>query len=83
MQVNTQHKYRILDVRRLPRAPREIRHMEALSWLAPGCSFVVLFDEAPEAFIRHLETEGKNKFRWTMQHAGPDLWRILITRNML
>lgn len=80
---NTQHPYKILDVRHLPRAHREFRQLEALSSLAPGCSFVVVFDDAPKSFIRHLETECKDKFRWTMLHAGPDLWRILITRKML
>lgn len=77
----TQHEYRILDVRHLARAPREFRQREALSSLAPGCSFVVIFDDVPESFIRHLETESKGRFLWTLLYAGPDLWRILITRK--
>lgn len=82
IETNTQQEYRILDIRHLPRGRRKFRQMEALLSLSPGCSFVLTCNELPESLIRYLETKAKDRFQWTMLQAGPDLWRILITRKL-
>ncbi len=82
IKINTQQKYRILDIRHLPQDRRELRESEALLSLSPGCSFVHTCNELPESLVRYLETKAKDRFQWTMLQAGPDLWRILITRKL-
>lgn len=82
IEINTQQKYRVLDIRHLPRGRREFRQREALLSLSPGCSFVLTCNELPESLIRYLEIKAKDRFQWTMLQSGPDLWRILITRKL-
>ena len=81
IETDTQQNYRILDIRHLPRGRREFRQKEALLSLSPGCSFILTCNELPESLLRYLETS-KARFQWTMLQAGPDLWRILITRKL-
>jgi uncharacterized protein (DUF2249 family) len=77
-----QDNHRVLDIRHLPRGRRELRQREALLSLSPGCSFILKCNELPESLIRYLESKTKDRFHWTMLQAGPDLWRILITRKL-
>jgi uncharacterized protein (DUF2249 family) len=82
LETNAQQKYRVLDIRHLPRGRREFRQTEALLSLSPGCSFVLACNELPESLIRYLETKAKDRFQWKILQAGPDLWRILIMRKL-
>lgn len=49
--------------------------------LAPGESFVLVTDREPSAVRAALETRAARRAEWTYLEAGPDVWRVRITRR--
>lgn len=78
---NLEKKYKIIDISYLPQPQRNLRLMEAMLCLRPGCSFLIKLDKAPMSLMGHLETELHNKFQWRMFQSGPEAWLIQVTRN--
>jgi uncharacterized protein (DUF2249 family) len=69
-----------LDVRRI--APRD-RHPLIFSTfrsLAPGQAMQLVNDHDPRPLYHHFQAELPGGFGWDYVEAGPDTWRVTITR---
>lgn len=70
-----------LDVRVIP--PRE-KHpviFSKVGALKPGESLVIINDHDPRPLKYQLDAEQPGSFGWDYEMAGPDVWRVRITRN--
>ena len=69
-----------LDVRRI--APRE-RHPLIFSTFAdlpPGRAMELVNDHDPKPVFFQLQSDIPGKFSWDYVQAGPDVWRVKITK---
>ena len=72
----------IVDVR--PVAPRE-RHpliFSTFASLAPGHAMELVNDHDPRPLFHHFSAELPGQFSWHYLEAGPDVWRVSITRRV-
>lgn len=71
----------MLDVR--PIAPQRTPPTVVATYnkLAPGESFVLVTDREPTAVRAMLETQTTREVGWTYLEAGPEVWRVRITRR--
>lgn len=70
-----------VDVRSI--APRE-RHPLIFSTfraLLPGAALELINDHDPRPLYHALQAEGPGSFDWTCLEAGPDTWRVQITKR--
>jgi uncharacterized protein (DUF2249 family) len=70
----------MLDVR--PIAPQRTPPTVVATYekLAPGESFVLVTDREPTAVRATLEAQAAHGTGWEYLEAGPDVWRVRITR---
>jgi uncharacterized protein (DUF2249 family) len=71
----------VLDVR--PMAPR-LRHptfFATFDALAVGSSFVLTNDHDPRPLYYQLNAERPGAFDWEYLEAGPETWRVRITKS--
>jgi uncharacterized protein (DUF2249 family) len=69
-----------VDLRSL--APRE-RHLlifGRFEALATGQSLLLVNDHNPQPLRHQLDDRARGQFEWAALEAGPDVWRIQITR---
>jgi uncharacterized protein (DUF2249 family) len=70
----------IIDVRQL--SPR-IRHpliFTTFDQLAPGEAFFVVNDHDPMPLLHQFSGRRPGEFGWDYEEAGPDVWRVRISR---
>ena len=70
-----------LDVRGLPREERHAKIFAAFGALAPGEGFVLANDHDPVPLRAKLEAEHLGTLGWEYLAAGPDVWRIQISKE--
>ncbi len=71
----------VIDVR--PIMPRE-RHsliFDTFHKLEPGQRFVLVNDHDPKPLYYQFEAEHRGIFGWDYLEKGPDVWRVVISRN--
>jgi uncharacterized protein (DUF2249 family) len=71
----------VIDVR--PIMPRE-RHsliFDTFHKLEPGQGFVLVNDHDPKPLYYQFEAEHRGIFGWDYLEKGPDVWRVVISRN--
>jgi uncharacterized protein (DUF2249 family) len=78
---NKLQKHKILDINYLSKAHRDLRLLEAVLCLQPGCSFLIKLDEPPTSLIANLEGELNDRFQWKVLQAGPEVWLTQVTRR--
>ena len=71
-----------VDIRRLGAcADRKALVLAAFDVLARGESLVVVNDHMPNGLLRHFEEHRPGAFAWTPLEAGPEVFRVEITRT--
>lgn len=69
-----------LDVRVLPHGQRHEIIFGRLDALAPGEALVIVNDHDPKPLRYQTEALWPDRFTWTYREAGPQTWRVAITR---
>jgi uncharacterized protein (DUF2249 family) len=71
-----------VDIRCLgPCADRKAAVLAAFDALARGESLVVVNDHMPNGLRKHFEDQRPGAFGWTALEAGPEVFRVEITRT--
>ena len=71
-----------VDIRCLgPCADRKAHVLAAFDALPRGESLVVVNDHMPNGLLRHFEEHRAGVFGWTPIEAGPEVFRVEITRT--
>ncbi|NMR19068.1 DUF2249 domain-containing protein [Cellulomonas fimi] len=70
-----------LDVRPLPPAQRHERILATVAALVPGEAFVLVNDHDPKPLRYQLDAEQPGQIAWEYLAEGPELWRVLLTRE--
>jgi uncharacterized protein (DUF2249 family) len=69
-----------LDVRTLAHGQRHELIFARLDGLATGDSLVIVNDHDPRPLRYQITAMWPDRFTWTYQEAGPQVWRVSITR---
>jgi uncharacterized protein (DUF2249 family) len=69
-----------LDVRALPHGQRHEIIFAQLDALQAGQSLTIVNDHDPKPLRYQSEALWPDRFAWTYREAGPQLWRVAITR---
>lgn len=70
-----------IDVRTLPHGSRHAHVISQVSALVPGEAVVVAAPHDPLRLLSEIQTEVHGAFSFDYLAAGPDLWRVAITRT--
>jgi uncharacterized protein (DUF2249 family) len=71
----------LLDLREHRVCERPVRFLLSLKRLAPGETLLVVCDDDPGPLLQELKPVLEKSFTCWTQGAGPDIWRILISRG--
>jgi uncharacterized protein (DUF2249 family) len=69
-----------LDVRHAPKPQRHPQVFELFAALPPSGSFVLINGHDPKHLHQEFQRDYPGSFGWEYLQAGPDLWRIQITK---
>jgi len=70
-----------VDIRRLGAcADRKALVVATFDGLARGESLMVVNDHLPNGLLRHFEEQRPGAFAWTLVEAGPEVFRVEITK---
>lgn len=69
-----------LDVRTIPPVERHPTIFSLIDHLEPGAAFQIINDHDPRPLHYQLETRYPGAFSWTYMEAGPEVWRVEISR---
>ena len=69
-----------LDVRVLPHGQRHEIIFTRLEGLVPGEALVIVNDHDPKPLRYQTSALWPDRFEWTYREAGPQVWRVAITR---
>lgn len=69
-----------LDVRVIPPREKHPTIFQTFAELSPGESFVLVNDHDPFPLRYQFEAERPGEFGWTYLEAGPQVWRVEISR---
>jgi uncharacterized protein (DUF2249 family) len=69
-----------LDVRTLPHGQRHEIIFGRLDALAPGEELLIVNDHDPKPLRYQTSALWPDRFEWTYREAGPQVWRVAITR---
>lgn len=70
-----------LDLRPLPRPERHAQVFAAVGGLLPGEGLVIANDHDPLGLRRQLEEQDLGHLGWQYLAQGPDVWRVLVSRE--
>lgn len=70
-----------LDVRTIPHAIRHATIFGALDGLRPGSGMVLTADHNPLPLLAQLEQRAPGAYAVDYREAGPDVWRLELTRR--
>lgn len=70
-----------LDLRPLPHGERHARVFAAVGGLLPGEGLVLANDHDPVGLRRQLEEQDLGHLGWQYLAQGPDVWRVLVSRD--
>lgn len=70
----------ILDVRAIIPRERHPRIFNTFDALAAGQAFTLVNDHDPKPLYYQLAAERPGAFDWDYLEAGPDVWRVRITK---
>ncbi|WP_225754655.1 DUF2249 domain-containing protein [Actinotalea sp. Marseille-Q4924] len=70
-----------LDLRSLPRPERHARVFAVVGGLLPGEGVVLANDHDPVGLRRQLEEQDLGHLGWQYLAQGPDVWRVLVSRD--
>ena len=70
-----------LDVRVIPPRDKHTTIFRLFDSLTSGQSMVIVNDHDPLPLRYQLSAEHPNKFAWTYEANGPEVWRVRIDRT--
>lgn len=70
-----------LDVRPIPPREKHPSIFRAFDGLCSGQSLVLVNDHDPSPLRYQLLAERPNSFDWAYEAAGPEVWRVRISRR--
>jgi uncharacterized protein (DUF2249 family) len=70
-----------IDLRPLPRPERHAKVFAAVGGLLPGEGLVLANDHDPVGLRRQLEEQDLGHLGWQYLAQGPDVWRVLVSRD--
>lgn len=70
-----------VDVRAMPARERHPTIFKASRALATGESMELVNDHDPRPLFHQFQQEAPGQFAWQYLEAGPDTWRVRITRQ--
>ena len=71
-----------VDIRRLAGCTdRKAAVLAAFDALAGGECLLVVNDHLPNGLLRHFEEQRPGTFGWTLVEAGPEVFRVEITKS--
>ena len=71
-----------VDIRLLgPCADRKATLLATFDALPAGASLIVVNDHLPNGLLRHFEEHRPGAFGWAALEAGPEVFRVEITRT--
>ncbi|MFH1557170.1 MAG: DUF2249 domain-containing protein [Pseudomonadota bacterium] len=71
----------VLDLRGMPCALRHAVIFEEFDALEAGHAFQILNDHDPAPLRAHFESRALTGYGWEYLQAGPDIWRVRVTRT--
>jgi len=71
----------LLDLREHPLCERPKRFLLYLDGMAPGDALIVVNDRDPTPLLEELKSVLEKGFSYWTPEAGPETWRILISRE--
>ncbi|HEY0721975.1 MAG TPA: DUF2249 domain-containing protein [Gammaproteobacteria bacterium] len=69
-----------IDVRTIPPRERHPLIFSTFAGLAVGKSFLLVNDHDPKPLYYQFQAEMPARFGWDYLEAGPDVWRVSITK---
>lgn len=70
-----------LDVRDLPPPRRHALIFDTCGKLPVGDAVILVNDHDPKPLYYQFEAEQPGRFGWEYVEAGPEVWRVRITRK--
>lgn len=71
----------VLDLRGIPCVLRHAAVFDEFDALEAGNAFVILNDRDPAALKVHFESRALVSYGWEYLQAGPEVWRVRVTRT--
>jgi uncharacterized protein (DUF2249 family) len=68
----------IIDVREIPPRERHPLIFSTFVGLAVGEAFILVNDHDPKPLYYQFDAEFADRFDWTYEEAGPEIWRVRI-----
>jgi len=72
---------RVLDVRVIPPREKHPTIFATFNALPLGEGFVLVNDHDPKPLHYQLQHQYAGQFAWQYEEAGPDVWRVRISRT--
>lgn len=73
----------LLDLQQYPHSERLMQTLLSLEGMGPGDTLLVVNDRDPETLLRELKPVLEKGFTYWIPEAGPEIWRIIISRGEL
>lgn len=70
-----------IDVRTIPPYERHAKIFGQLDTLSVGEALQIVNDHDPVPLRYQLDSRSPGQFQWAYVQAGPDLWRVQITKQ--
>lgn len=70
-----------IDVRKIEVRDKHNRIFETLDSLKIGQSLEIINDHDPKPLRYQLDAEHAGGFSWKYVEEGPEVWRVIITKN--
>jgi uncharacterized protein (DUF2249 family) len=70
-----------LDVRVIPPRDKHPAIFRTFDSLRSGQSMAIINDHDPRPLRYQLSAERPNRFTWTYEEEGPEVWRVRIDRT--
>jgi uncharacterized protein (DUF2249 family) len=70
-----------LDVRTVPRRSRHDLVFQRFAAISPGEAMILVNDHDPKHLHRQFQAERAGEFDWDYLEAGPEVWRVRISRR--
>lgn len=71
----------VVDVRSIMPRQRHSLIFGTFHKLEPGQGFVLVNDHDPKPLYYQFEAEHRGTFGWDYLEKGPDVWRVVISKN--
>ena len=64
--------------------PHEVKHQKlfgTIGSMQPGETLKIINDHDPKPLQFRLQAQGEGMFGWEYEQEGPEVWKVIVTRN--